>query len=285
MGANTKIEWCDFTFNPWAGCLKVSPACDFCFAEADTKRYGFCGWGKDAARRVTSASYWRQPLKWNAEADRECVRKRVFCGSWCDVMEDRPELHWERSRLYQLIDRTPYLTWLLLTKRPQNFQRFLPSEWLNTPRPNVWGMTTVESADYKWREKALLDTPFAVRGLSMEPLLGPVDVDPRIDWVITGGESGPHARPSHPDWFRRLRDQCATAGIPYFFKQHGEWTQREAGHPDNVPMVRLTVLGRNGQDLANAEDGNEVWVNRLGKKITGALLDGREWRQVPEVSR
>ena len=281
MGENSKIGWTHHTFNPWAGCVEVSPACDFCFARADTKRYGFCEWGKDAARRITSDSYWKQPLKWNRDACRDGVRSRVFCGSWCDVMEYRPELQRWREELYVLIEETQYLDWLLLTKRPQNFRRFLPETWLSNPRRNVWGMTTVESSVYKWREKALLDTPFAVRGLSMEPLLGPVDIDPRIDWVIAGGESGPHARPSHPDWFRSLRDQCAAAGVSFFFKQWGEWTQREAGHPDKIPMIRLTALGRDGQDLANAEDGNEVWVNRIGKKAAGELLDGREWREVP----
>ena len=247
MGENSKIGWTHHTFNPWAGCTKVSPACDFCFAEMDTKRYGFCEWGKDAERRVTSESYWRQPLKWNADAEREGISRRVFCGSWCDVMEDRPELWDTRERLFNLIDWTPSLTWLLLTKRPQNFRRFLPCEWLEEPRRNVWGMTTVESAEYKWREKALLDTPFAIRGLSMEPLLGPVEIDPRIDWVITGGESGAHARASHPDWFRSLRDQCGAAGVSFFFKQWGE-------HRELV---------------------------RIGKKAAGMLLDGREWKEFP----
>jgi len=228
----------------------VSPACDNCFAKADTKRYGFCEWGKDVPRRVTSLKYWEQLSKWNRDAQREGARKRVFVGSWCDLMEDRPELQMIREQLCGLIEENLCLDFLLVTKRPQNFRRFLPAAWLDSPRPNVWGMTTVENADYKWREKALLDTPFAVRGLSMEPLLGPVEIDPRIDWVITGGESGPRARPSDPDWFRSLRDQCATAGVSFFFKQHGEY-----------------------RDFV-----------KLGKKAAGALLDGREWREVPNAA-
>lgn len=247
MGENSKIGWTHHTFNPWAGCTKVSPACDFCFAETDTKRYGFCGWGKDAERRVTSVQYWRQLAHWNLDAQLEGVRKRVFVGSWCDVMEDRSELKIIRDQLCGLIEENLWLDFLLLTKRPQNFRRFLPAEWLRSPRPNVWGMTTVESAEFKWREKALLETPFAVRGLSMEPLLGPVEIDPNIDWVIAGGESGPHARPSNPAWFRSLRDQCAAAGVSFFFKQWGEY-----------------------RDFV-----------KIGKKAAGALLDGREWLEVP----
>lgn len=272
MSTNSAIEWTHHTFNPWWGCVKVSPACGHCYAGALAKRFGFDIWGMDAPRRFFGDAHWDEPLRWDRAAQKAGERHRVFCGSMCDVMEDRPQfpmrnadLHSCRWSLYDRIERTPHLDWLLLTKRPQNFVRFLPSEWLCDPRPNVWGMTTVESAEYLWRVEELLKTPFAVRGLSLEPLLGALDLTwqlrvwrcsecgeahneadgrwrwngkdwehhhgypvghvpsrpfgPCLDWVIAGGESGPHARPSHPDWFRSIRDQCAEAGVPFFMKQ------------------------------------------------------------------
>jgi protein gp37 len=142
-------------------------------------------------------------------------------------MEERPDLTGRRYRLYGLIGDTPNLDWLLLTKRPQNFKRFLPKTWIETPQPNVWGMTTVENSDYLWRIERLLQVDFAVYGLSMEPLLGPVTLPDEFlhlgkrAWVITGGESGHHARQSSPEWFRSLRDQCVEAGVPFLFKQWG----------------------------------------------------------------
>src|SRR5215472_850141 len=219
MGEHSAISWTDATFNPWAGCVKVSPACDHCYAESETKRYGFAKWGKEAVRVVMSPAYWRKPHAWNKQAAAAGERRRVFCGSWCDVMEDRPgctesngeRLEQVRDRLYDLIEATPSLDWLLLTKRPQNFRRFLPAAWLERPRPNVWGMTTVEADEYLWRAQALIETPFVKRGISAEPLLGPIDLRPYlpdIDWVIVGGESGNYPRAMNPDWARSLRDQC-----------------------------------------------------------------------------
>jgi protein gp37 len=252
MAEITEISWCDHTFNPWEGCVKVSPACDNCYAEARDKRMHSGGnWGKDAARLPHSESYWKQPLKWNRQAE---TRERVFCGSLCDVMEDRADLQPIRERLYDLIPATPNLDWLLLTKRPQNYKRFLPASWLLNPRPNVWGMTTVESADYIWRIEALMGVEFAVYGLSMEPLLGPVTLPKEFlslgkrAWCITGGESGRSARQGSPDWYRSLRDQCIEAGVPYHFKQYGEY---------NADLVRI------------------------GKKAAGRTLDGRTWDELP----
>ena len=250
--AETKIEWAHFTFNPWIGCVAVSPACDHCYAELEAKRRGWARWGKDEPRHVTSDQYWKAPLKWNRATEQ---RVRVFCGSLCDVMEDRADLQSQRDRLYEVIERTPNLDWMLLTKRPQNFRRFLPNTWLANPRPNVWGMTTVESADYLWRVESLCETPFVVRGLSMEPLLSNVTLPDRFlklrnsAWVITGGESGHHARAANPDWYRDLRQQCVSAGVAFHFKQWGEH--------------------------------NDVLI-KIGKKAAGRTLDGRTWDEVPE---
>ncbi len=254
MGQTTEISWTDHTFNPWAGCTKVSPACDNCYAEKDTHRRQFVEWGKDAARRRTSESYWNQLAKWNRAAEREGVRRRVFIGSWCDIMEDRPELQPIREELYPRIKAATWLDVLLLTKRPQNFRRFLLQEWLEKPLPNVWGMTTVETPTYLWRVEALRETPFAIRGLSMEPLLGdfPAMDWTGIHWAIVGGESQHGARPMQAEWARGLRDQCVTAGVAYHFKQWGE------------------------------HDSSLV---HIGKKAAGRLLDGREWNELPQCGR
>ena len=271
MGNVTGISWCDHTFNPWAGCTKVSPACDNCYAEKDTKRYGYVKWGKDADRRRTSMAYWRQLDQWNAAAKAEELRRRVFVGSWCDIMEDRPELQPIRLDMYVHIEDCPNLDFLLLTKRPQNFRKFLPQSWLRNPRSNVWGMTTVESEDYLWRAKELVETPFSVRGLSCEPMLGPISLRwplwaplkeypytnneydglRMLDWVIVGGESQVGARPMPIEWARELRDQCVAAGVAFHFKQWGE------------------------------HDANLV---KIGKKAAGHLLDGIEWLQIPKSS-
>ena len=251
MGETTGISWTHHTFNPWAGCVKVSPACDNCYAEADTKRRGFVEWGKDAERRRTSPSYWKQLRKWDSEARRVGERRRVFVGSWCDIMEDRDELQTIREDLYGEIDHCQSLDFLLLTKRPQNFRRFLPASWLSFRADNVWGMTTVESPEYYWRAQRLAATPFVVRGLSIEPLLAAVDDVPLegIDWVIVGGESQHGARPMRPEWARALRDRCVEAGVAFHFKQWGE------------------------------HDANLV---KIGKQKAGHLLDGIEWLQVPK---
>lgn len=178
MGKLSKIEWTHHTFNPWMGCVEVSPACDHCYARTlVTGRMALPVWGKGAERRETSLSYWHQPFAWDRAAERAGERHRVFCGSLCDVMEEGgPNLNRIRGDLWKVIESTPNLDWLLLTKRPQNFRKFLPAHWIETPRPNVWGMTTVESAEYLWRVNELLKTPFVVRGLSVEPLLGTVDL-------------------------------------------------------------------------------------------------------------
>jgi protein gp37 len=290
VAENSKIEWTDHTFNPWHGCTKVSPACDHCYAEAFSRRIGFSEagskfpiWGKDAERRFFGDEHWNEPLKWNRAAEREGVRKRVFCGSMCDVMESysgaghlvKETIEESRHWLLRIIERTPNLDWLLLTKRPQNFRRFLPDNWLRGSMPeNIWGMTTVESADYLWRVQELQRVPFRVRGLSIEPLLGPIflaqflwGISDRIHWAIVGGESGHGARPMHPDWARKLRDQCKEAKVAFHFKQWGEW-------------VSVSEVAGPGKHY-HFPDG--VTVRRVGKKAAGRTLDGRTWDEVPEL--
>jgi protein gp37 len=248
---NTKIEWADHTFNPWWGCTEVSPGCDHCYARTWAKRYGLDVWGKGVARRTFGPKHWVEPLKWNAAAEREGVRRRVFCASMADL-GDVAAPAGELARLFALIRLTPWLDWLLLTKRPQELARRLPEDWGKKGYENVWLGTSVESQEYVWRLEALLKIKARVRFVSAEPLLGPVLLDDEItsyltcrgnedtsdgagcfafesygkhfkgiDWVIVGGESGAGARPCDLGWVRSIVGQCQAAAVPVFVKQLG----------------------------------------------------------------
>ena len=226
MGELTAISWTDHTFNPWIGCQRVSPACNNCYAETLNKRWGQGNWGKDAPRRVTADANWRKPLKWNRDAEAAGVPAFVFCASMADVFEDRPDLDQPRDRLWKLIDETPWLTWLLLTKRPENIARMVPVEWMTSGFPsNVWAGTTVE--DQRRAEERLphlARIPAPVRFLSCEPLLGYVDLLHHvedIEWIICGGESGAGFRPLDLHNARMLRQQCIGWDVPFWFKQVG----------------------------------------------------------------
>lgn len=295
--AETKIEWTatrlpdgsllpGFSFNPWVGCTKVSRACDGCYAEAWAKRSGIVKWGNEPRHR-TSASNWQGPLKWNREAEAAGIRRKVFCASLADVFDNQVDPAW-RIDLFRLIGLTPHLDWLLLTKRPQNIAKMLPSDYVLAGKPphNIWLGTTVENQEEADRRiPHLLAVPAKVHFLSCEPLLGPVDLSSFLywkgstglewslppsarRWVITGGESGPHARPSHPDWFRWLRDQCAAAGAPHFFKQHGDWCAPELLPPNTKVSHIHDYVG-------------DCYVTRVGKKAAGSLLDGIEHKAMP----
>ena len=252
MGSNSKIAWTGTrlpdgtwepgnTFNPWVGCTKVSSACDHCYAEGWARRSGSPGlW--QGERRRTSEANWRQPIKWDQKAAAAGIRKRVFCASLADAFDNQVPTEW-RWDLWALIRATPALDWLLLTKRPQNIAKMLPAGW-EGGWPNVWLGTTAENqTEADRRIPHLLAAPAAIRFLSVEPMLGPVDlfeagaiemdcVAPGevnigafsrglVDWVIVGGESGPNARQMHPEWVRDLRDQCVRAGVAFFMKQIG----------------------------------------------------------------
>src|ERR1035437_10015657 len=193
MGKNSSIEWTDHTFNPWWGCARVSPGCNNCYAEAWARRVGENIWGAKQDRRVFGEKHWGEPLKWNAEAQEQERRRRVFCASMADVFELRSDLDPWRVRLWNLIDENPWLDWLLLTKRPQNIENKVP--WKNGWPDNVWLGATVENQKYAdERLPILLQFPAKRRFLSCEPLLGPVDLSawtrrrPKhlypIDWVI-----------------------------------------------------------------------------------------------------
>ncbi len=238
MGRHTTINWTDATFNLVWGCVRVSPGCQNCYAETLSHRWGFDVWGADKPRRQMSDSYWKKPFAWNAQAVAEDRRLRVFCSSMADVFEDHPDLEAPRQRLWSTIERTPSLDWLLLTKRPQNIKRFYPQAWSTDEDDggrmpeNVWLLTTAESQELLGRRAPhLMSVPAAFRGLSVEPMLGPVDLYrfQTLNWVICGGESGPGARPMSLAWARDLRDQCDKYGIPFWFKQLGSALAKELG--------------------------------------------------------
>ena len=271
MAEKTDISWTDATFNPWWGCAKVSPACDHCYAERDSKRFaaGKVLWGVDAERRTFddkpggSNKHWDAPLRWARTMPAKLGRRpRVFCASMADVF-DKNAPEGARDRLWKLIEATPELDWLLLTKRVGNVRGMVPPAWL---APGGWpahvriGSTIInqEEADRDIGKLLALNCP---NFLSIEPMLGPVELtvsrtdnfgmnteslntltgrsvgrytppvpyrhseavyqvfDRGINWVICGGESGPHARPMHPDWVRSLMQQCKAAGVAFHLKQ------------------------------------------------------------------
>lgn len=301
MGKTT-ISWADYSFNPWWGCTKVSEACTHCYAETFSKRVGLKVWGNESPRRLFGPAHWQEPLKWNAKAKKDGVRRRVFCASMADVFEDRDDLEQSRIDLFLTIEKTPHLDWLLLTKRPENIERMLQvrAYWRN-----VWLGTTVESQAHVNRISHLLSVPAVVHFISYEPALGPLNLEPwlqpdytgrtaQIDWVIAGGESGGHARPSRPEWFCAVRDQCTAAGVPFHFKQWGEWTpgvnvDRRCGVVRTASWFN-DIWRFGAEDLTNQEGhiDDEPDLYRVGKKEAGRILDGCEWLEFPtqqEISR
>lgn len=282
MGENSKIEWCDHTFNPWWGCQKVGPGCDHCYAETLDNRFGGGHWGAGAPRRRTSEQNWNQPRKWNEAAKREGVRKRVFCASMADVFDNAVPEEW-RCDLWKLVYETPHLDWLLLTKRIGNARDMLPlGHFRDGPLPNLWlGITVVNQEEANRDIPKLQAIPATIRFLSCEPLLGPVNISEvwdggidagEIHWVIVGGESGRGARPMHPRWARSLLHQCLIAGIPFLFKQWGEWAPGSC-FPDYIPSGEMCDFDD------GLSDDDSVW--RVGKKAAGRLLDGKEYNDLP----
>jgi protein gp37 len=225
---NSKISWTDHTFNPWWGCQKVGPGCDHCYAEALDRRTGGGHWGPNAARRRTSPDNWAKPRKWNVQAWASGTRPRVFCASMADVFDNAVPADW-RDDLWDLIRETPNLDWILLTKRVGNVAAMLPDDWGNG-WPHVWLMITVVNQVEANRDMPkLARIPAVVHGLSIEPMLEPIDLfeaargcnsaDRATWWVICGAESGPGHRPFDEDWARALRDQCQMADVAFFYKQ------------------------------------------------------------------
>jgi protein gp37 len=350
MSEYSSIEWTDSTFNPWIGCTKVGPGCDHCYAERDMDhRRGRAKWGAGQPRSRTSFEYWRQPLRWNAVQWWSCpacgwrgpdskvataglghaacptcpsprpalefARQRVFCASLADVFDNEVDAEWRRD-LFDLIRATPRLDWLLLTKRIGIAERLAraAADGRCTWPENVWlGATVVNQEEVDRDVPKLLATSARVRFLSVEPMLGPVDLtrvaveglrlpteggqgyidalDPRnedryyeapsrVDWVICGGESGPQARPMQIAWARSLRDQCVATSTPFLFKQWGEWAPALSGMFFDPlvdgPSFRGRAAGKDTHDF-----GNGAGAVRIGKKAAGRLFDGVEHNGAP----
>lgn len=315
MSDHSKIEWTDATWNPTTGCTKVSPGCDHCYAEKITERFHGPGSFATVALhpdRLDKPLHWRKP-------------RLVFVNSMSDLFHDSVPDEFI-ARVFAVMALTPQHTYQILTKRHGRMRSLLRSpdframvadqvgvsdaiysrELVGWSLPNVWCGVSVENQQWAdIRIPALLDTPAAVRFLSCEPLLGPVDLsggmayDPLdgIGWVIVGGESGPGARPMHPNWARSLRDQCQDARVPFLFKQRGEWTWNERDHftmPRKPYSDRVAVIhpaGMVAMTKANPfnpfERSHPNWntrIERVGKHRAGRDLDGRQWDQYPAVA-
>jgi protein gp37 len=344
MSDRTNIEWADHTFNPWVGCSKVSAACDHCYAERWAKWTGQTQLWEGERRRTTAAN-WQLPIKWDRNAAAAGVRRRVL-PSLCDPFDNQVPRRW-RDDFWHRIDQTPNLDWLLLTKRPGNIAKMLPDPetgvkpWGNG-WPNVWlGVSAGNQEEADRNIPILGTTPTAVHFVSLEPLFGPIDLtaiacpngckppdyctrcDPDggeptgtydvlgaglLDLVICGGETGPKARPMHPDWPRAIRDQCVAAGVPFFFKQWGEWAPVSVlnddaieclyhpapeRHPEATRICKVAshVLHADGSEhdivepMAFAAGKGAMTMFRAGKRAAGRVLDGRTWDEMPETGQ
>lgn len=235
MGKNSSIEWTNDTWNPWQGCRKVSVGCKNCYMYRDKKRYG-----QDPQTVVRS-----KPATFNAPLTK-LKGPLVFTCSWSDFFIEEAD-DWIDDA-WDIIRKTPHLTYQILTKRPENIKNRLPDDW-GDGWPNVWLGVTVETSDYLWRIIAIEDIPAALKFVSYEPALEYVDFttfSPTIDWIISGGESDPNPRLADVEWFRQVRNDCLTCDIPLFHKQHG-----------------------GSRKIAGGWGGRE--------------LDGRTWDEIPEL--
>lgn len=306
----TTIEWATHTWNPVTGCTPVSEGCENCYAKRMAQRLrGRYGYPEDEPFKVTfHPNRLKEPLK---------LRKpsRIFVCSMGDILHDNVEPV-VLAMILDIVSRCPQHTFLVLTKRPERMvedirQNAMIAGWFKKPLPNLWWGVTVENNDYLWRIAHLLQIPAAVRFVSVEPMLGPVGLNdigfdgvrlkaecfcdsPRsagLDWVICGGETGPGARPMHPDWVRSLRDQCRAARVPFLFKQWGEWRPMES--TDSCPLDKVGYWYRGWRPFTPlySADGHSFTIGvspwgahmaMVGRRTAGRLLDGEIWDEYPE---
>ena len=295
MSDNTHIQWTEATWNVVSGCTRVSDGCTHCYIERTPpmrmahRRFDRDGIGGTTGvqlhpDRLAIPLHWRKP-------------RLIFVCSLADLFHDNvPDGY--LAQVWEVMAQCPQHTFQILTKRPARMRSWLKRWHDNTGLANVWCGASIESNDYVGRADKLREVPAAIRFLSLEPLLAPInDLDlTGIGWVIVGGESGPGARPMHPDWARNLRDKCTAARVPFFFKQRGEWTWNE---PDNFCMPtkpysdRVAVMHptgitamTKGNPFNPFERGHPYWatrIERVGKKAAGRELDGREWNEFPQA--
>lgn len=327
---STRIEWCDVTLNPFIGCTKCSPGCDHCYAERFAARL---------ARNPKTALQYRHVIDehghWNGKVYAQFIAwprpsarkgKRIFVGSMCDIFHENVK-DYTLLRMFAALSLCRKHTFIFLTKRPERMRSVFTEittecfhevrqeaahiislespALIQWPPSNFWlGVTVCNQQEADEKIPILLQTPAAKRFVSLEPLLGQVDLTrylemeerryqgddvsgfidytPLLHWVICGGETGPGARPMHPECVRFLRDQCKSANVPFFFKSWGEWTTEHHCH-DGVLHL--------GGSYEAADDISEPWpsclaivpIARVGKKRAGRLLDGREWNEIPEA--
>lgn len=332
MSDGTKIEWTDASWNPLRGCSRVSEGCRNCYAETVAGR--FSGPGMPYEGLITKTSKgptWNGEINLVPEKLAEPLRwtkpRMIFVNSMSDLFhENVPEKYIQK--VFAVMAAAKKHTFQILTKRPEKMLKILASKdlrWIvdgcialnkdgligpeifdmEWPLPNVWlGVSVENQATADERIPLLLQTPAAVRWISAEPLIGPVDISQWIDpdyftgcaddgikglhWVVAGGESGSNARPMHPDWARSLRDQCQEAGVPFLFKQHGEWLATSFCDDDMamLPSKRTVYVGHDGifHDGSSGVDffGGEEETAWVGKKAAGRVLDGRTWDEYPE---
>jgi len=329
MSSTTTIEWTDATWNPVTGCTKVTPGCTRCYAETFAERWrGIPGHHFESGFDLTlRPGALTMPLRWRKP-------RRIFVNSMSDLFhKDVPDEY--IAKVFAVMALTPQHTYQVLTKRhgrmrsllsDRNFAHLVAEQgrehligsqqdWLavgsmlgGKPLPNVWlGVSVEDQKRADLRVPALLDTPAAVRFLSCEPLLGPIDLKRAvwtrgserghglttsfahaggccrkfhgIDWVIAGGESGPGARPMSPDWARSLRDQCTAAEVPFLFKQWGAY------QPTGWMVIGSPIDPRNVLVGDPIDDLGHRWeMRRVGKKAAGRELDGRTWDQFPNTT-
>ncbi len=315
MSATTGIAWTDATWPIVTGCTKVSPGCKYCYAERDWARLAGnprvpIYFGRPFGDVQFHPERLQQPLNWRGRP------RMIFVPSMGDLFHaaipDRAI-----QAVFGLMAATPQHTYQVLTKRPERLQAFLrtaggAASWSEAlqhfgcegvsgnpahapwPTPNIWLGVTVENRHHGVpRIDLLREVPARVRFLSIEPLLedlGTLDLT-GIDWVIVGGESGPFARPTHPDWVRAVRDQCARAAVPLFFKQWGEWLPGDQvdalgvslGEVQRASFGALSMSGNwdlGHYPLPSLADST-IQMLRLGRRHTGSLLDGQAYRQFP----
>ncbi len=332
MGRNSKIEWCDDTWNIITGCTLVDEGCRHCYAahlitswpaignhpsRKGLARKNAAGESKFTGEVRFNEQWLDQPLRWKKP-------RKIFVCAHGDLFHPAVPDDWI-DRVFAVMALCPQHTFQVLTKRPERARGYFDARrdgdpWAEAadevadligladhpvvlnpsviPLPNVWlGTSISDQASADLRIPELLATPAAIHFISAEPLLGPVDLKAtryghmtaisRLDWTIVGGESGPHARPMHPDWARSIRDQCAAAGVAFLFKQWGEWGPdagpkpngrdpvMEAKHPCAYYKDGAWQVRANGYAVKLDESaGCGQWVYRQGKQANGRLLDG-----------
>lgn len=269
MAATSAIEWTDASWNPVTGCDEISPGCDRCYARVFAER--FRGVPGHPYEQGFDLKLWPDrmdlPMRWKKP-------RRIFVNSMSDLFhKDVPDEFIHRVFNTMCSAYTMHHTFQILTKRPKRMARYVAAHWPSlVSYPHIWLGTSIESDTYTWRADYLRRVPAVVRFISAEPLLSALP-SIRLDgihWLIAGGESGHGARPCHPDWARTLRDQCEAAGVPFFFKQHGEYlhfSQRQSYNGPPLPLSKAHVEGP---------------YTRVGKRAAGRLLDGVEHNAYPD---